>query len=71
MDERIPEVLTALTLLLIGIFFIAGDVMGFLGLRREMGSAVLNVLSAMIFIFGLATAIVLLKDTMKKREDED
>jgi len=70
MDERIPEVLTAITLLLIGIFLAIGNVISFLRLDAESLSLITRPLSWLIFIFSVATAFVLIKDAIKKRDED-
>ncbi|HLD38707.1 MAG TPA: hypothetical protein VJB05_00145 [archaeon] len=70
MDERIPEVLTAITLLLIGLFLVLGKVLFSFNLDENLISAITQPLSWLMFIFVLATAIVLLKDAIKKRDED-
>lgn len=70
MDERIPEVLTAITLLLIGLFLVLGNVLFSFNLDENLISAITQSLSWLIFILALATAFVLLKDAIKKRDED-
>ena len=70
MDERIPEILIAFTLLMVGIRTIIVDVLNFLGLNvEEIAPALISILSWLLFIFSVATAFVLIKDAIKKRDE--
>ena len=71
MDERIPEILIAFTLLMVGIRTIIVDVLNFLGLNvEEIAPALISILSWLLFIFALASAFVLIKDAIKKRDED-
>ena len=71
MDERIPEILIAFTLLMVGIRTIIVDVLNFLGLNvEEIAPALISILSWLLFIFSVATAFVLIKDAIKKRDED-
>ena len=72
MDERIPEVLIAATLLIIGTRLIVVDLLNLFRLNNEdVAPAVIGVLSWLIFILAIAATFVLIKDATKKRDDED
>ncbi|MFA4819451.1 MAG: hypothetical protein WC613_00660 [Candidatus Aenigmatarchaeota archaeon] len=70
MDERIPEVLTAITLLLIGLFLVLGNVLFSFNIDPELIPSITRSLSWLMFIFVLATAFVLIKDAMKKKDED-
>jgi len=70
MNAKTMQLLLGLTMLLIGFFFVIGDVMRAIGIKSGTSEIVFNALSFLIFIFATATSIFLMKDALNM-QDED
>ncbi len=68
MDERILEALTALTFLFIGLFYFLGSISDILGANAIQ--AIFEILPWIISLLAFATAVILLHDVSKKREED-
>jgi len=64
------QILIAVTLLLIGIFFIVSEVLALLGAGRNTIGVVSMALSVIIFVLATATSIILISDAMKMPEKD-
>ena len=64
------QILIAVTIFLIGLFFIIGEISGLAGLDLRSRVAIEGVISVIIFIFATVTAIVLLSDALKMPEKD-
>lgn len=66
MNEKVVEILVALTFLFLGIFFVIDDALRFFGVStRELG-AVFKAFSWIIFILAAITAILIIKNAVRK-----
>jgi len=70
MEESRMQILIAVTLLLIGIFFIVSEVLALLGAGRNTIGVVSMALSVIIFVLATATSIILISDAMKMPEKD-
>ena len=64
------QILIAVTIFLIGLFFIIGEISGLAGLDLRSRVAIEGVISVIIFIFATVTAIILLNDAMRMPEKD-
>lgn len=69
MNEKIVEILIAITFLFLGIFFVISDILKFLGAARGLSGVVFNTLSWIIFILATITAILIIKNAVRKEEN--
>lgn len=70
MNEKTLQILIAVTFIFLGIFFVIGEVLSFLGADKNINADIYPILSVIIFVLSTATGLFLLKDTLKKEEDE-
>ena len=68
MSEKTLEVLTAITLILIGIFF-AIRAISLIEFDRNLQTFLGNIVAIPIFIFAIITALVLLKDAFRRKKE--
>jgi hypothetical protein len=64
---RISEIVVAVFFFLIAIYFIIYDVLNFFGLVETYRSLGYEILSKLLFIFGIASGILMIKDALAKQ----
>ena len=64
------QILIAVTIFLIGLFFIIGKILSLAGMDIRSRIAAETWLSVLVFVFATATAIILLSDAMKMPEKD-
>ena len=70
MEESRMQILIAVTIFLIGLFFIIGEILSLAGMDIRTRIAAETWLSVLVFVFATATAIILLSDAMKMPEKD-